>query len=529
MSGSRRTSRQRGARRQRTDEAQERLAAIVDSSSDAIISKTPDGVITSWNPAAERMFGWTAAEAIGQPITLIIPPDRRAEEAHVLAHIRRGERVEHFETVRVAKDGRRIDVSLTVTPIRNARRRVIGASKSAREITERRRFEEDRDQLLARAHEARQAAEAANRAKDEFLAMLGHELRNPLGVIMTGVTVLERSNLAPPDAVQVRTVIRRQAEHLARLLDDLLDVSRITRGKIDLRRQPLDVRPIVEVVLQSEGMRFADKGHRLEVALPEAPVFVHADPARLQQIIGNLLNNAAKYTPAGGAIALTVRCDGGDAVIQVDDTGRGIPPGRMQSIFKLFSRLDAGRFPSEAGLGVGLFLAKRLVEMHEGSIEAHSEGTDRGSRFTVRLPLAPVPAAAVDRPPTAHPVCAGHRILVVEDNADARELLRLGLELQGQHVAVAADGTEGVSLATARQPDVVLIDIGLPGLDGYEVACRIREELGSGPLLVALTGYGEPEDRRRSREAGFDAHLTKPVTVEQILRLLARDAKRPIR
>jgi two-component system CheB/CheR fusion protein len=298
-------------------------------------------------------------------------------------------------------------------------------------------------------------------------------------------------------------------------------VARVAQGKIDLRRRPVDLRAVVDVALQSERMRFADKAQRFAVDVPEDPVVVDGDRARLQQIVGNLLNNAAKYTPAGGAISVTLHRAAGEAVVRVQDTGVGIPPDRIGTIFKLFSQLHTELSRSAGGLGIGLSLVKRLVEMHGGTVDVHSEGEGRGSCFTITLPLAPEQTMLPEPTSTAEPKGRGWRILLIEDNADAREVLRLGLELEGQHVDVAADGEAGIAQARANGPDVVLVDIGLPDVDGYEVARRIRKAQGPRLFLIALTGYGQAEDRRRAAEAGFDAHLTKPVTVKEILRLLS--------
>ena len=369
----------------------------------------------------------------------------------------------------------------------------------------------------------RAAAEAANQAKDNFLAMLAHELRNPLGVIVNGIGVLERMQLAGDEAARIRALLRRQATHLARLLDDLLDVARISRGKITLRREAVDLRAVVDLAVESERHRIDAKRQRLRIALPPAPVIVDGDPARLQQVVSNLLNNATKYTGAGGEIAIELTADAWEARLAVRDRGAGIPRDQLDSIFDLFFQLDAPLARSEGGLGIGLTLVHRLVEQHGGVVRASSPGLGRGSTFVVTLPLAAeAPAAVTAAPPAA---LEPRHILLIEDNDDARDALRVGLELTGHRVTVAADGTSGIEQALALEPDVAVIDVGLPGVDGYGVARRLRERLGRGIVLVALTGYSQPEDRQHALEAGFDIHLPKPAGVDDLADALSRHVR----
>jgi len=360
----------------------------------------------------------------------------------------------------------------------------------------------------------------ANRAKDEFLAMLGHELRNPLNAIGSAASLLGLGAGGPDVAERARAVIHRQVQHLARLVEDLLDVSRVTSGKIVLLRQPTDLGEVVASVVAS--WRAAGRFARHRVAAETAPVWVDADPTRLEQVVGNVLANALKYTPEGGAITVRVAADGERARLEVEDTGAGISPELLPRIFELFVQGERTLDRAQGGLGIGLTLTRALVDMHGGTVEAHSAGPGRGATFTIRLPRIPVPAApagaAAGRPATPRP----RRIVVVEDNADAREMLRLQLERDGHEVHAAATGPSGVELAESIRPDVVFIDIGLPGLDGYEVARRIRaEDWGKSILLVALTGYGQVDDRRRALEAGCDVHLTKPVFPERLAEVLS--------
>jgi PAS domain S-box-containing protein len=500
--------------RRRLDEAQARLAAIVDSSDDAIVSKTLEGVITSWNRAAERLFGYTATEAVGQPIYIIIPADRRAEEDMVLARIRAGDTVDHFETVRRRKDGTFVDISLTVSPVRDARGRVIGASKIARDISQRKRVERERAAMF-------EEAQQANRAKDEFLAMLGHELRNPLGAISSAIGLLEPIDALSDRAALARDVIARQSRHLARLVDDLLDVARVMTGKVLLERQPFDLADAVTRHVNS--VRATGKLQDHEVVVQARPVWVEADGIRIEQIVGNLVSNAVKYTPAGGRITIQVGPGDGQAVLSIEDTGVGMPAHLLSRVFDLFVQGERRLDRTQGGLGIGLTLVRRLVELHGGTVQAFSEGLDRGSRFVVRLPAISSRAGSETSRRAAGWNVAARRILVIEDNADARTMLRHLLEAAGHEVHEAPDGRQGLALALALRPDVALIDLGLPGLDGYEIARQLRAvDDHRHILLVAVTGYGSPEDRERSLLAGFDVHLVKPVDPDTLAGVLAR-------
>ena len=371
--------------------------------------------------------------------------------------------------------------------------------------------------------EAQEALQESDRRKDEFLATLAHELRNPLNPIRNAVEVLRRRGPDIPELRWGRDVIDRQVDHLTRLIDDLLDVSRITRNKLELRKQRVDLAEILNGAVESSRPLLDRQGQELAVSLPAEPVSLEADLVRLTQAFMNLLDNAAKYTPAGGRIALTAERAGGDVVVSVKDTGIGIPPEKLDHLFDMFYQVDRSLERSHGGLGIGLTLVKRLVEMHGGTIEARSPGADRGSEFVVRLPvLAGEPARAEEREPEeARP--ASRRILVVDDNRDSAESLALLLQVTGNDVRTAFDGLEAVEEAERFRPDVVLLDIGMPRLNGYEAARRIRDEpWGKEMLLIAQTGWGQEEDRRRSQEAGFDAHLTKPVDHLKLLKLLTR-------
>jgi len=749
-----------------------RLAAIVDSSDDAIISKTLDGDIQTWNAGAERLFGYTADEVIGRPITILIPQDRQQEEPAVLVRLRRGERIDHFQTVRVRKDGRHINVSLSVSPVYDADGRIVGAAKVARDITEQKRAEEqlrrserhlellsnsvpalisyvghDRcyrscndaytkwfglthDQILGRPmrdvvgeeawtvigphieeafagqavefeaeahyrrggtrwihaaytphldaygqvfgvivlvtditerkraeeklrqseaearrllelhqttmanlgegmytvdrqglvtfvnpeaerlfgwtaaellgkrmhdvthhhypdgrpfpieecsgfrvlHEGRvlrdfedtfirkdgtffpvaysasplkgadgqvaglvvvfqditerklheQALLDADRRKDEFLAMLAHELRNPLAPIRNSLNILRLMSQNDHTVEQVGQMMERQVNHMVRLVDDLLEVSRITRGKIELRLELVELAGIVRTAVETSQPLISAAGHQLAVSIPAEPLTVSADPVRLSQIISNLLNNAAKYTETGGQIWLTIRGEDDWVVISVRDTGVGIPPEMLPNIFQMFTQVDRHADRAQGGLGIGLTLVKSLTEMHGGEVRAHSAGPGQGSEFVIRLPLVANQAdttRASDNPSAA--IFSKRRILVVDDNRDAALSMSMLLKLLGSDVRVAFSGADALTAMSEYKPAIVLLDIGMPGMDGYEVARRIRAAPEFQEVtLIALTGWGQEEDRRRSQSAGFNHHLTKPADINVLETLL---------
>jgi PAS domain S-box-containing protein len=676
--------------RQRADVAKAVTAAIVESSDDAIISKTLDGQIQSWNPAAERLFGYAAAEAIGRPITMIIPPDRQDEERMILSRLQAGERIEHYETVRLAKDGRPIDISLTTSPVRDRSGRVVGASKVARDITGRKQAEHAllavRDELATqlsdlrrlqelsirlsttleltpilnetiraavaadgtdmgllslwdeqkgvlqisasvglseeslcaldrvptagsargkcferrqrviiedieaepvsadfreaahqigvravhctplitrsgkiigvlsthfrRAHRppdrkmrladlyARQAVDFienarlyqqlrdADRAKNEFLAVLAHELRNPLAPIRSAAEVVRLSAGRTAEAVSALEIIDRQINQMTRLVDDLLDIARITENKLALRKQRIVLEDVLRSAAEASRPMIDANRLELEVTLPPEPIALDGDLARLSQVISNLLNNAAKFTDAGGHVWLTAARQGSDAVVTVRDDGIGISPEMLPRVFEMFAQAESRANRPQAGLGIGLTLVKRLVELHGGSVRAASDGLGKGSEFIVRLPLAVDasgvgPRSRADR--DAADLRASLRILVVDDNADAADSLAMLLRMMGSEVRVAYDGPTALSIAHELRPDVALVDIGLPGISGHVVARTMRAApWGRALLLIATTGWSQSEDRERSKQAGFDHHLVKPIDPAALMRLLAR-------
>jgi PAS domain S-box-containing protein len=648
------------------------LAAIVESSDDAIVAKDLDGVIQTWNAAAERMFGYTATEAIGQPITLIIPPSRHAEEVDILSRLRRGERIHHFETVRVARGGRLVAVSLTVSPIRSAAGTVVGASKVARDITDKKRAEDalaeqrewlqttlesigdavmatdvrgeivfmnseaerltgwrredargrpcadvfrivneltreparspvqrslhegvvvglanhtlliaadgserpiddsaapirhpdgrlagvvlvfrdvterrraeadrrtamaERERLLESERAARAEAENANRIKDEFVAMVSHELRTPLNAIVGWTELLANEKTDPETRRRAVDVLRRNSRLQAQLVSDLLDISRMLSGKLRLELQSVDLATVIDDVVQTIQSAVDAKGIHLRRDFEDRVGLAVGDPTRLQQVMSNLLSNAVKFTPRGGEVTVTLREVDSHADITVSDTGVGIAPEFLSSVFDRFRQADASTTRRFGGLGLGLAIVKQLVEMHGGVVRAESAGEDKGARFTVSLPvdarkvrgeapgreLSPREEASTLSEVTLH----GAKVLVVEDDTDARELIQRMLEAHGAQVFTAGSGPEALTLVPSVRPDLLVSDIGLPDMDGYQLIERIRalspDEGGTMPA-VAVTAFARPDDRRRALRAGYQAHVAKPVQPVELIATVA--------
>ncbi|MFL5342562.1 MAG: PAS domain S-box protein [Gemmataceae bacterium] len=661
------------------------LAAIVESSDDAIISKSLEGIIESWNKGAERLYGYTADEVIGQPLSILVPPNQPDELPGLMERIKRGEQVEHFETARIRKDGSRVEVSLTISPVRNSYGKVVGASKIARDITEvkrnqaRLRFLADASRLLTdlldvdstlrrvaglavpqfadwctvdmfgannrlervavshvdpanvqlghelfRRHppdlaatsgianvlrtgqpelaadvtdavladrfrdpkarrmvaelgmkscinvpltargkllgvmtfgiavserrfgpadlqlavELAQRASAsienarlygdlkeADRQKNEFLAMLAHELRNPLAPVRNALQIMKTPG---PAGEKAREMAERQVRHIVRLVDDLMDVSRIIRGGIDLHREPVQLGGIITQAVEISQPIIDAQGQELLVEQPPEPIWLDADPARLTQVVSNLLHNAAKFSQRAGRIWLSAAREHGRAVIRVRDEGSGIQPEKISQIFDLFVQGDRSLERAQGGLGIGLTVVRRLVEMHGGRVSARSEGAGKGSEFEVSVPcLAQAPRDGVGPLASAADTqkLPPRRVLVVDDNVDAAESTSMLLRLWGHDVQLAYNGQEALRAADEFHPEVILLDIGLPGMSGYDVARQLRQKSTfEKTLLVAVTGYGQDEDRRRSHEAGFDVHLVKPADAQQLRQLLGRPA-----
>jgi PAS domain S-box-containing protein len=617
------------------------LASIVEASDDAIIGKDLNGVITSWNRAAERLFGYSAGEAIGKPIAILAPPDRTGEMPALLERVQRGERIDHFDTVRRARDGRLVPVSLTVSPIRNDEGVIVGASKTLRDVSDRKRAEEalnrekarlqatltgigdaviatDADSritlmnpvasnltgwndeaigrrleevfrivdeatgrqvespvarslregtivglanhtiLIARdgtrrpiddsaapirdesgtivgvvmvfrdisnRKQAEESLKEADRRKDEFLATLAHELRNPLAPIRNAVQALMMKDSDDSDLRWCREVIDRQVRYMARLMDDLLDVSRITHGKLELRKERIDLASIVQGAVETSRPLIEERGQRLTVELPAEPVWLEADPVRLAQVFANLLNNAAKYSDHGRDIRLTCELRRAEVLVSVKDQGIGIAPDMLRKVFDMFSQSSSVMDRAQGGLGIGLSLVHGLVGLHGGGIEARSAGPGQGSEFVVRLPLAGPDVTARIETSTTKVEEAGmgrHRVLIVDDVKDSADSLAMVLKLMGQDARTAYDGEEAVVAAEKFKPDVVLLDLGMPGMNGYDACRTIRlQPWSKGMLLIAVTGWGQDGDRQRTREAGFDLHFVKPVNPVELLAQVA--------
>jgi PAS domain S-box-containing protein len=687
--------------RKQAEEAMARLAAVIEFSDDAIITKTLEGIISTWNPGAARLFGYEAHEAIGKPVTMLIPDNYLNEEPDILNRLRRGERIEHYETIRRHKDGTMMNVSLTVSPIKNASGQIIGASKISRDITRQKRAEElireqahvlalldttgksiasqldlqnvlqtvtdtatkltgakfgaffynvineqgeafqlytlsgasrdsfdkfgmprntpifqptftgqgvvrsaditqdsrygtmaphhgmpkghlpvrsylavpvtsrsgevmgglffghpDTDRFTERAEQlvigvaaqaavamdnarlfeaaqreiaSRERAEAALREtdqrKDEFLATLAHELRNPLAPIRQATLISMSPNASEAQKRWSHEVITRQVHHMSLLLDDLLDISRITRGTLDLRTGMTSLAHIVEAAVETSRPMIEAKQHQLSIELPPEPVRFAADPLRLAQVLSNLLTNAAKYTDPHGKIHLRAIADAASVEISVTDNGIGLSQDALSAVFTMFSQVKSTQDRSEGGLGIGLALSKGVVQLHGGTIEARSAGAGAGSEFVVRIPRRNVSAPA--RQPTTSPATTPaikRRVLIADDNRDAAQSLAMLLEMDGHSVTVVHDGRQALASIEASRPDVALLDIGMPEVDGYQVARRVRGDTRyTQMLLIAVTGWGQESDKARAMGAGFDLHFTKPLEPTSLLELLRGD------
>ena len=495
------------------------LAAIVASSDDVIVSKTLDGVITSWNPAAERTFGWTAAEAIGRHITLIVPEDRRAEEDDVLARIRRGERVDHFETVRRTKDGRFVDMSITISPVKDAAGRIVGASKVARDISERRRLDDQRVLLLAREQEARQQAEALNNAKDELLATVSHELRTPLNSIFGWARMIQSGDLDEAGRARAVNAILRNASAQTRIVEDLLDLSRIAAGHMRLDFEWMDLNATIEAALETVRPAARAKDINLEAMLDGALGTMEGAPDRLQQVMWNLLMNSVKFTPSGGHVKISTQRRADSVAIVVTDTGQGIAAEVLPHVFEPFRQADSSSTRAHGGLGLGLTLVRRLVELHGGNVIAESSGKGQGATFTVTLPL-PVSSEVETRTDPAgskdgrRRTLDGARVLVVDDDQDFLELSTMILRSAGAQVRSASSAARAHELVKTWMPNVLLTDLAMPGEDGFRLANAMRTIFSQERVpvsIIAVTAYGTPESRARAAVAGFDLYLTKPI------------------
>jgi len=499
-------------------EAEERMRSVVNHVIDGIITIDERGLVESFNPAAEKTFGYPAIEVVGRNVSMLMPEPHHSGHDGYLANYFRTHQSKIIgigrEVEGLRSDGSIFPMELAVSEFNLAGRRYF--TGIIRDITERKRLERELHKRVAELDET-------GHRKDEFLAMLAHELRNPLAAITTAVQLSTMSGVQDQINWSME-VINRQVKHLTRLIDDLLDVSRITRGKVELRKEKIDAYPVINGALEAIRPLIKQRNHELIVSL-QAGLRLDADPTRLEQILVNLLANAAKYTESGGTIWFTAEHEGNDIVIKVRDTGIGIPPEKLPQMFELFAQGDRSLARSEGGLGIGLTLVRSLAEMHGGSVTATSEGPGKGSEFMVRLPAVAARAEEIPRLPAKTPQANAHRarILIVDDNVDmVRGLVRL-LELLGHDVQTAYDGPTAIEAARVHRPAFVLLDLGLPGMDGYQVATRLRQEQGSqDAVIIAVTGYGQEDDRCRSREAGFDHHLVKPIDRNVLVTLISQ-------
>ena len=483
---------------------------------DAVISTDRGARVTFLNPVAESLTGWSSTEAEGEPLASVFEIVNEETHAPVqnpaLRALRDGAVVAlQNHTVLVSRSGVETPIDDSAAPIRDANGLMTGAVLIFRDITER--------------NAAERALQDADRRKDEFLAMLAHELRNPLAPMRNALEIVRLSADDPAIVGNVRGMMERQVDHMVRLTDDLLDVSRITRNRLELRRKPVDLADVVHRAMESTDPLLKERRHTVTLALPTKPLVVDADESRLAQVLYNLLGNAAKYTQPGGRIHVRALRDGADAVITVTDNGIGIAHENLQSVFEMFTQVDGSLERSQGGLGIGLTLSRRIVELHGGSLDASSDGRDRGSTLTVRLRAADAAPADAPAAPRTFALPKGRRVLIADDNRDSADTLASMLQMVGHDVRVCYDGVNALTQAELFRPDVMLLDIGMPMLNGLELAARVRERpWGSRMRLIALTGWGQPEDIKRSERAGFDHHLVKPVELARLQELIGADS-----
>ena len=520
-------------RLQIAESAQSFLGALVDSAEDPIISKNLDGIVTSWNPAAQKLFQYTAQEMIGQSISILIPSDHGDEEPEILKRIRRGERLANYETQRRRKDGSIVNVSLTVSPIRNSLGQIIGASKIVRDITENKHAEtRERERLkqienaMREAEEARQLAEQASIAKDEFLATVSHELRTPITAILGWTYMLANGQVSSEQQQKAFAVIERNARSQAQLIEDLLDISRITSGKMRIDFATVDLTVVIGAAVESVRPAAEAKGIRIDSLFSSGAGPILGDAERLQQVMWNLLSNAIKFTPRGGVVRIEIARVESQVELRVIDNGAGIDPNFLPHVFDRFSQADTSIKRTRAGLGMGLAIVKSLVEMHGGVISASSPGEGLGSVFTIKLPFSAVRQDSIRGRPSEKLVLQGAlkeranlvglKILIVDDDADTRDMLRTIFNQCGSIVETAPSAEAALRLCDSWQPDILVSDIGMPEVDGYEFIRILREERGSRIPAVALTAMARIEDRLKALTAGYQMHVSKPVNPAEL-------------
>ncbi len=488
-----------------------------DTTEYALYLVDPNGRLMCWNLGAERLFGYRTDEAVGQHFSRFFSPEDviAGQPEYELRAAREGG---HADSLRwqVRKDGSRFWCKATVTALYNEAKQVTAFARVMHDLT-------DTQAQEAVARRADDLAEA-NRGKEEFMAMLSHELRNPLSPILNALAILKQIRTTDPIIRQAGGIIERQVGQMVRMVDDLLDISRITKGKLRLTKERVDLRTVMNRAADSARPLLSARQHEFSLLLPTEPLWVEGDPGRLEQVAVNLLSNAAKYTDPGGLVRMSVAREGDDAVVRVIDNGVGIPAEMLPRIFDLFTQVDTSLSRSRGGLGIGLALVRTLVEMHDGRVTAASGGLGKGSEFAVKVPMLVGAAGQVQETTLEPGTRAGQplRVLVVEDNIDAGDSLSMLLRLYGHEVLVARTGPTALELAATFHPALVLLDIGLPGMDGYEVARRMRADPSlKGVTLCALTGYTPSDaDRFRPQQAGFDHHFVKPVSLDTLLGLV---------
>jgi PAS domain S-box-containing protein len=506
----------------------ERLRVTLASIGDAVLTTDAEARISFANPVAESLTGWSQQEMAGhslESVFRIVNEQTRQMAANpALRSLREGVIVGLANhTVLIRKDGSELPIDDSAAPILDERGSIIGCVLVFRDITQRRQEERRLADSEAQAYQMMIELKEGDRRKDEFLALLAHELRGPLAPLRNGLELLKRSDGNQLLLRQVRESMQRQLDQLVRLVNDLIDVNRIARNMIDLRSESVDLAEVIRQAVETFRPLCESRRHEVSVRLPAAPMYIEADSARLAQVFGNILHNACKFTERGGRVEVSATLEDDEAVVQFKDTGVGIPSSELSRIFEMFTQVDRSLERTNSGLGIGLSLVKRLVEMHGGSVEAFSDGPGRGSAFVVRLPVAVAGSRAAPIKQSApEPELPRRRILIVDDNTDSASSLAMLLQVSGQETYTAHDGAEALKAAERVRPDVVLLDVGLPKLNGYEVCRQLRQQdWAKRIVIVAVTGWGQDEDRERSKEAGFDAHMIKPPDYAALMELIA--------
>jgi PAS domain S-box-containing protein len=550
--------------RKQAEEVKSLMASIVESSEDAIISKTLEGTITSWNKGAERLYGYSAEEVKGRPISMLMPPERANDFPMIMDMLKRAEQVDNYETERLRKDGQVVQVSLSVAPIKVATGEVVGASTIARDITDRKRAEKELEELLAREQTARKdaehaynlsaesllreqaarkQAEEASRMKDEFLATVSHELRTPLNAILGWAGILRRNSADANTTAQAVETIERNARAQTQLIEDLLDVSRIITGRMRLDVQPVEVPVVIQAAVDAIRPAADAKEIHLQVLLDPRAGPVSGDASRLQQIVWNLLSNAVKFTPKGGKVQVRLERINSHIEITVGDTGKGISSEFLPYVFDRFRQADSSFTRAHGGLGLGLAIVRQLVELHGGTVEAQSAGEGRGATFIVNLPVAISNDLAFYRaatfetqgqgfippPPDYASRLEGLRLLIIDDEPDARQLLVSILRECGAEAQATGSAAEGLEELARWKPDVLISDIEMPYEDGYSLITKVRalmNEDGGQIPAIALTAHVRDEDRLRALSSGFDAHVSKPMEPVELVTIIANLARR---